>query len=445
MQTHNLPSSIDYLIIGAGMHGLSTAYHLAKLQPNKSIAIVDKNELGKGATSIACGVVRNNYFQPAMRKLMAHSVGLWEKHAKELYYHSVGYMQISMESMHEDIASIYQQQKEIGYESVFIEGEKASMDYMKNMFSDWQAPSITSVLHEKRGGFSHNTLAINGLAKMVRDAGVDIHTNVEVTSMKRESSSNAIKSVETSQGNIEVGEVIVAPGPWVRSFWKMLDLPETIQIKGRDGQMYDSQMWHYWMLQEGVLNMPPSSLYTNDNRVPPVLHVDSDAPLYSDSTGKRLTAEGESWGIYYKPDEHFGGIQGGYAPYRLEEDNDKVAIEPYGKHSKKYLVTDHFVDVWCSALAACMQRFEGKSGLYKREPSGGLGCLTPDNFPIFDRYSDNVYIIADANHGYKMLGVGQLVAQEISGEPAELLKPFRFDRYEKGELHPLSNSPFPWS
>jgi hypothetical protein len=51
-------------------------------------------------------------------------------------------------------------------------------------------------------------------------------------------------------------------------------------------------------------------------------------------------------------------------------------------------------------------------------------------------------MIADSNHGYKMIGVGQLVAKEILGSESELLKPFRFNRYEKGESHPASNSPF---
>ena len=51
---------------------------------------------------------------------------------------------------------------------------------------------------------------------------------------------------------------------------------------------------------------------------------------------------------------------------------------------------------------------------------------------------DNAYVIADSNHGYTMIGVGALVAKE-------LLEPFRFSRYETGELHPTSHSPFPWS
>ena len=68
------------MIIGAGIHGLSTAWQLAKkyieldIPVDGKIAILDKTGLAAGASGIACGVIRNNYFQPAMRKLMAHSV-----------------------------------------------------------------------------------------------------------------------------------------------------------------------------------------------------------------------------------------------------------------------------------------------------------------------------------------------------------------------------------
>jgi methylglutamate dehydrogenase subunit A len=54
-------------------------------------------------------------------------------------------------------------------------------------------------------------------------------------------------------------------------------------------------------------------------------------------------------------------------------------------------------------------------------------------------------VIADSNHGFKMIGVGALVARELLGEPQALLAPFRFGRYGAGELHPVSHSPFPWS
>ena len=79
------------------------------------------------------------------------------------------------------------------------------------------------------------------------------------------------------------------------------------------------------------------------------------------------------------------------------------------------------------------------------QPSGGIGCFTPDSFPAIDHFHGNVRLIADSNHGYKMIGVGRLIADEVMGEEQKLLKPFRFSRYENGDLHPVSNSPFPWS
>jgi hypothetical protein len=60
-------------------------------------------------------------------------------------------------------------------------------------------------------------------------------------------------------------------------------------------------------------------------------------------------------------------------------------------------------------------------------------------------FRQNAYVIADSNHGFKMIGVGALVARELLGEPQGLLAPFRFGRYGAGELHPVSHSPFPWS
>ena len=100
------------------------------------IIIVDKTAVGAGASGIACGVVRNNYFQPAMRELMAHSVSVWDSDPEAYSYHPVGYLQISHQGMFENVASIHEQQQAIGYDSVFIEGADQSMSYMRGIFDD---------------------------------------------------------------------------------------------------------------------------------------------------------------------------------------------------------------------------------------------------------------------------------------------------------------------
>jgi glycine/D-amino acid oxidase-like deaminating enzyme len=443
------PTQTKYLIIGAGIHGLSTAWHLGEALrksgrgSGKDILVIDKSGIASGASGIACGVIRNNYFQPAMRRLMAHSVSVWESDPKAFSYHPVGYMQISPEIMHEQVATIAQQQKDIGYESVFIEGAKDSMTYMKGLFDDWQAQGITSVLHEKKGGYANNTASIYGLASKAEHEGARILTGVKVTGFIKDRS-GAVKTVVTDKGNIDCDYVVVGAGPWVKQIWDMLGLPAAISVKGRDGTVHQNvPMWTFWSLQEGTLGVDPQLQRTNDGKMPPVIHVDTDATLYSDVDKSVITDR--LWGIYYKPDFHFGGVQGGAMPFKVKADPAHVKIDPYGPESPDFIVGEDFAHMWCSALAHCQKRFQGKTALYKKEPSGGIGSFTADNFPVFDRFCQNAYVIADSNHGYKMIGVGKLVAEDICGRSSELLEPFRFSRFAEGKLHPTSNSPFPWS
>ena len=444
------PDGARFVIIGAGIHGLSTAWHLAEglkaagEGSGEEILVLDKTGIGAGASGIACGVIRNNYYQPAMRELMAHSVEVWESDREAFSYHPVGYMQISAECMREDVGTIYDQQKAIGYDSNFIEGATETDKYMKGIFDDWQASGVTSVLHEKKGGYANNTASLYGLASKAETQGVRIISGVTVTGFVSDQGSRSIAAVETDRGTISCEQLVIAPGPWVKYFWDLLELPASVNIKGADGIIHtDIPMWRYWALEEGTLGVDPNLQKTNNGKMPPVIHVDSDAPLHSDVDGSLITDK--LWGIYYKPDFNFGGIQGGAMPYPVEKAADDVEVDPYGIDSPEFIVDDNFAHMWCSALAFCQKRFEGQIGHYRKEPSGGIGGFTPDSFPVFDRFRENVYFIADSNHGYKMIGVGKLVAEEMLGHSNTLLQPFNFGRYEAGELHPVSNSPFPWS
>ncbi len=321
------PSRRKYVIVGAGIHGLSTAYHLAQLLKAKGrgdgrdIVILDKRGVAAGASGIACGVIRNNYYQPAMRELMAHSVQLWESDPEAYSYHPVGYIQLGPKAMREDIAGIAREQEEIGYESAFVEGERVCARYMKGLFHDWRAQGICALLHEKRGGYANSMRSMQGLAAKAVSEGVEILSGATVQGFA--SNGGAVTAVKTDRGQIHCDYVVIGAGPWVPRLWQMLELPVSVPVRDAQGQLRERPMWKFWALQEGA--------------------------------------------------------------------------------------------------------------------------FTPDNFPVFDVFRENCYVIADSNHGYKMLGVGKLVAEEIGGEPSRLLAPFRYSRYAEGRLHPSSHSPFPWS
>jgi glycine/D-amino acid oxidase-like deaminating enzyme len=426
-----LPDSARHLVIGAGVHGLSTAWHLA--EAGEEALVLDKAGVAAGASGIACGVIRNNYFQPAMQELMAACVEIWESDPDALSYHGSGYVALGPPAQEDELSEVFERQQRIGYPSELHTGEDEVAAHMRGLFGDWRADGLTVCLHERAGGFAFNRESMLGLAGKARAAGATIVEGVEVTGFSLDGS-GAVERVKTTAGDVHVDQVVVAVGPWIASLWGMLGQPDRIDVRRPDGSVdRELPMWTYWYLQEGEVALPPSTLTTEDGRESPVLHVDSHRPLIADD-GELVTDQ--PWGIYVKPDRRT--VQGGAQPLTV---GDSFEVDPYPTGS----VEPGFPNLWCAALSHCMERFQGCRASYVQERSGGAGAFSPDNFPVFDRMLPNVFVAADSNHGFKMIAVGREIARVLQGEHSSLLHPFRFERFETGDLHPISSSPYPWS
>ena len=424
-------TTANTLVIGAGVHGLSTAWHLARA--GEDVLVVDKTGVGAGASGIACGVVRNNYFQPAMAELMAACVEVWESDPEALHYHGSGYVALGPPAQESDLVAVYERQQRIGYPSDLHVGEEAVASHMRALYGDWRAPGLTVCLHERAGGYAFNMESMLGLAAKAERAGARIETGITVTDFELDNA-GAVTTVRTGAGDIAAEQVVIAVGPWVPSLWGMLDLPARIDVRQPDGTVEtDLPMWTYWYLQEGEIEFDPARLVTDDGRSSPVLHVDSDQTLRDDE-GRLITSE--PWGVYFKPDRE--SVQGGAQPLRL---GHAIDVDPYPTGT----VEPGFPDMWCAALSHCLGRFEGMRPRYRQVRSGGAGAFTVDNFPVFDYLRPNVFVAADSNHGYKMIAVGREISRVLAGEHSSLLHPFRYERFATGDLHPVSHSPYPWS
>src|SRR4029079_4172170 len=111
---------------------------------------------------------------------------------------------------------------------VLREGKAACQRYLLDMFDDWQAPGITTVLHEKKGGYANNIRAVRGLAAKAEAEGGRIETGVRVPGFGI--AGGAVTSVETDQGTIACDQLVVAVGPWIRDPWAWLGPPEAITV-----------------------------------------------------------------------------------------------------------------------------------------------------------------------------------------------------------------------
>src|SRR4029078_8605915 len=154
-------------------------------------------------------------------------------------------------------------------------------------------------LHEEKGGFANNMASLHGLAGKAQAAGAQLMDGVRVTGFETDGA-GAGNTVHTDQGDVQAEQVIVGVGPWIEEIWTMLGLPNRLDVRTPGGEVHrDQKVGTYCYLREGEIDVDPKLLSLEDGSMPPVLHVDSDAPLYDDE-GTLITDE--VWGDYVKHD-----------------------------------------------------------------------------------------------------------------------------------------------
>ena len=148
----SIPKQASYVVVGAGIHGLSTAYHLAKelrargAGSGADVVVLDKSKPGAGASGIACGVVRNNYFQPAMSELMQACVEVWESDPGRVPL-QLGRLHRARRRRCRSPTSRRRSSGRSGSATArsSITGEAEVDAHMKALFPDWRAQGVTDL------------------------------------------------------------------------------------------------------------------------------------------------------------------------------------------------------------------------------------------------------------------------------------------------------------
>jgi len=114
--SETLPASAAYVVIGAGMHGMSTAWHLAmELEATgrgkgSDVVLLDKTGPGAGATGVACGCVRNFYMTGPLHAILRHSVDVWQSDPVNFGFQQVGYVSVGEANQEADYEKITESQ-----------------------------------------------------------------------------------------------------------------------------------------------------------------------------------------------------------------------------------------------------------------------------------------------------------------------------------------------
>ena len=209
-------SGYDVVIIGAGGHGLATAYYLAKEHHVTNVAVLEKGWLGGGNTGRNTTIVRSNYLWDESAQLYEHALKLWEGLSQDLNYNLMfsqrGVLNLghSLQDMR-DIERRVGANRLNGIDSECLDtGQVKAMVPLINTRPDARYPILGASLQRRAGTARHDAVAW-GFARAADARGVDIIQNCEVTGVRREG--GRVVGVETANGYIAARKVgIVVAG-----------------------------------------------------------------------------------------------------------------------------------------------------------------------------------------------------------------------------------------
>ena len=202
--------SYDVIIIGAGGHGLASAFYLAKNHGIRNIAVLEKGYLGGGNTGRNTTIVRSNYMLDENAHFYEKSLQLWEQLSSELNYNVMFSQRGVLNLAHTDsqIDAITRRGNTMRLNGIDAEllDEKQIRKLMPYLdFSNDVRFPIKGGLLQRRGGTARHDAVAWGLARAADSLGVDIIQNCEVIGF--EEAGNKITIVKTSRGNFNCGKV----------------------------------------------------------------------------------------------------------------------------------------------------------------------------------------------------------------------------------------------
>ena len=251
----------DVVVVGGGVNGTSTAFHLAKLGV-KNVVLLEQRQIAAGATGKSGSLVRMHYTNDTESRLALESLKVFQDFGNvvgsDCGWSPVGFVQLvkheHRDALHRNIA----RQQKLGIDTRLID-DRELRELLPGVIID----DVGGAAYEKSSGFADPNATAFGFAAAAQRMGVSVETGVKVTRVLVEN--GRVAGVETERERIMAPNVVLVPGAWATPLLRPLglDLPLTpfrIQISifrwppgwtHRHPVVIDA-VHHSWMRPEGV-------------------------------------------------------------------------------------------------------------------------------------------------------------------------------------------------
>jgi len=223
-RSHELKSSYDVVIVGAGVHGLGIAYYLASRHGIRNIAVLERGYLGCGNSGRNTAIIRSNYRTPEGIPFYEESVRLYERLSRELEWNLLFSQCGHLTLAHTDsaIAGLRvraENNQVLGVDSRLIDADEIRKLVPAMDMSDRPRLPVLAALYHPPGGIIRHDAVVWGYARACDRMGVAIHPYTEVTGVRV--AGGRAQSVITNRGEIAAGTVVNATAGWASMVAKL--------------------------------------------------------------------------------------------------------------------------------------------------------------------------------------------------------------------------------
>lgn len=379
---HDLEASYDVVIVGGGVHGLATAYYLARNHGINNVAVVEKSYIGSGGSGRNTAIVRSNYLTPEGSRFYDRSVKLYEGLADDLNFNVMFEQRGHLTLAHSDSSLRTMRWRAEVNKLEGIDSSVISPEAIKDLapfldITDHPRYPILGALWHPPGGIIRHDAVVWGYGRAAHAMGAHIHQETEVTGVGV--ANGKVTGVETTRGPIATETVINCTAGWASLVAAMAGIRLPIVTRP---------------LQAAVTE--PVRQFLHPVIVSGSLH-----------TYVSQTARGELV---------FG-----------------ASVDPFASYSSRGSLE------FTTGLAThVLELMPAIANLRLLRQWAGLCDMTPDFGPIIGATPVEGFFVdvGWGTYGFKAGPVaGEAVAEMIAtGQPGELIAPFGLDRFESGTL-----------
>ena len=394
----SLKSSYDAVIIGGGLHGLATAYYLARDHGMTNVAVLEKNYIGFGGAGRNTAIVRANQRTQENLPLYKEGLELWPQLTKELDFNlmffncgnlNLAHSEAAVSALRLQVASA----QFYGIDIKLVDPRECKALVPALDISDRIRYPVFGGMYHPPGGILRHDAVVWGLAKGAAKYGVHIHQQTEVLGIETEN--GKVVGVKTDKGAIAAPRVLNAAGGYSAALsYQMLGIRLPIHV----------------LTIQAMVTQP----------LKPFLDHVISSGMYHCYANQTLKGE-VATGAHMDPWPNYTTQTSAY----------------YIKHQAEAL----------SELLPCLK------GVKFMRHWAGLADMTPDMAPIIDGNDPIEGYYCDCGWGYFGFKsgpvTGKYVAQFMAtAECPEMLKPFSSTRFKEHRLMGETATPVqygPWN